>query len=422
MKTDITHDSYLDTIRHKVTRNFCVFCFALALLAIPASFMARDRSTLIINTIGVFFYAVPLIVLWKTKQYRTAAAIFICIATAATMVNAVAANFDINLPTVVWYFVYLVFADLVLNVGWAVGIAAVGLVSVSLFAVLHLEGLNRLNQELVEESIIIGSPIALLVAFVALLYLLTIYKKLRDKILSNLVTTNMEKNQLIGAMSHDLRNYLGAITGVTSMIRYDLTTSAAKPTPEILTGNLDIIDRAASKALTLVEDVIGAVRDKAETGKNIYFEDLDLHDFIAPIFQRYQVLAQMKGVSFIKGAQSEHARVSINKVAFSRVIENLLSNALKFSRKGDTVTVATSLEPGFIVISVADTGIGIPEEIRGALFEQYTKAGRPGTAGETSIGLGLSIVKKLVELHNGTIRLESQEGKGTTFFIRLKGI
>jgi two-component system sensor histidine kinase VicK len=96
--------------------------------------------------------------------------------------------------------------------------------------------------------------------------------------------------------------------------------------------------------------------------------------------------------------------------------------ALKFSRKGDTVTVATSCEPGYAVISVADTGIGIPEEIKGALFEQYTNSGRSGTAGEKSIGLGLSIVKRLVELHNGTIRFESQEEKGTTFYIRLKGI
>jgi two-component system sensor histidine kinase VicK len=69
-----------------------------------------------------------------------------------------------------------------------------------------------------------------------------------------------------------------------------------------------------------------------------------------------------------------------------------------------------------------DTGIDIPDDIKGTLFEQYTKSGRPGTAGEKSIGLGLSIVKRLVEQHNGTIRFESQEGKGTTFFIRLKGV
>ena len=111
--------------------------------------------------------------------------------------------------------------------------------------------------------------------------------------------------------------------------------------------------------------------------------------------------------------------MAINKDRFSRAIENLLSNATKFSRKDDTITISTRCSGGPVVISVADTGIGIPQELRDKIFEPFTKAGRAGTADEKSIGLGLSMVKKTVHLHGGNIRFESEVGKGSTFFIQL---
>ena len=86
--------------------------------------------------------------------------------------------------------------------------------------------------------------------------------------------------------------------------------------------------------------------------------------------------------------------MAINKDRFSRAIENLLSNATKFSRKDDTITISTRCSGGTVVISVADTGIGIPQELRDKIFEPFTKAGRAGTADEKSIGLGLSMEKK----------------------------
>ena len=74
---------------------------------------------------------------------------------------------------------------------------------------------------------------------------------------------------------------------------------------------------------------------------------------------------------------------------------------------------------GLVTISVADTGIGIPPDLRDKIFDQYGKAGRTGTDGEKSIGLGMSIIKRIVEQHGGSIWFESEPGKGTTFYIKL---
>ena len=130
-------------------------------------------------------------------------------------------------------------------------------------------------------------------------------------------------------------------------------------------------------------------------------------------------MGRQKEVTFYLSPKSERGNVKISKEKFSRVIENLFSNALKFSRNGDTVTLSVKTSENNVIISVADTGIGIPSELHDKIFDQYTKAGRQGTAGEKTIGLGMSIAKKLVEQHHGTLWFESEPEKGTTFYIKL---
>jgi signal transduction histidine kinase len=413
-------DEHFDDMRFRVTRNFCIFCFALALLAIPSSSFAKDRTTLIINSIGVFFYVIPMVIALKPGRYTLAAKCFICVAMTATFINAVAANLDISLPTTVWYFVYLVFAHLVLNLSWAIAVGGMGLVSVTIFSVLRHMGLNRVNPNLMDNSLVVGSPIALFVAFIALLYLLTVYKRLRDEMVKKLLESNREKNQLVGIMSHDLRNYLGVINPISSIIRDTMKDCTDQQIARETISNLTLVEQASSQAMKMVTEVLEVTRNEAE--KMIFLEEKEITSFIAPIFQRYEVLARSKGVRFVMATDSAQAMVAINKDKFSRVIENLLSNATKFTRHGDTVTVSTRCSGRTVVIAVADTGIGIPADIQEKVFEPFTKAGRSGTANEKSIGLGLSIVKKIVHAHGGTIRFESENGKGTTFSIQLAAV
>ncbi|HPA63560.1 MAG TPA: ATP-binding protein [Spirochaetota bacterium] len=114
---------------------------------------------------------------------------------------------------------------------------------------------------------------------------------------------------------------------------------------------------------------------------------------------------------------------NVNRVKFSRVMDNLISNALKFTHYGGSIRIEIKqIQNEEILISIADTGIGIPASLQDDLFKPYTVSGREGTSNEKSTGLGLSITKEIVELHCGKIWFESKEGKGTTFFIILPGI
>jgi two-component system sensor histidine kinase VicK len=101
------------------------------------------------------------------------------------------------------------------------------------------------------------------------------------------------------------------------------------------------------------------------------------------------------------------------------VINNLISNSLKFTPDGGTISINLEERGEVVRISVSDTGIGIPEEYRESLFDKFSKARRPGLRGEASVGLGMSIIKTIVEWHQGKIWFDTEVNRGTTFCIEI---
>ena len=115
----------------------------------------------------------------------------------------------------------------------------------------------------------------------------------------------------------------------------------------------------------------------------------------------------------------EKIYVDLDEDKFFQVINNLISNALKFTHDQGKISIRLHEEELCVLISVIDDGIGIPEEHHKDLFQEYTPARRKGLKGEQSHGLGMSIIKTIVEWHQGTIWFQSTVNKGTTFFIKI---
>lgn len=116
---------------------------------------------------------------------------------------------------------------------------------------------------------------------------------------------------------------------------------------------------------------------------------------------------------------ADTAAALINPEKFSRIIDNLLSNAVKFCNPGDSIKVTTENRESDILLKVSDTGIGIPEEQLPNIFDKYSnEIRRTGTEGESSIGLGLNIVKHFVDLHGGSISAKSEDGNGSEFTVK----
>lgn len=117
--------------------------------------------------------------------------------------------------------------------------------------------------------------------------------------------------------------------------------------------------------------------------------------------------------------QTEPVTISANYDKLWRVINNLLGNAIKFSQEGTVINVSLAKKGTKALISIKDEGIGISSEIKDQVFDPFTHFKRPGTKGEESFGLGLSISKHIIESHGGKLWFESEVGKGSIFYIEL---
>lgn len=233
----------------------------------------------------------------------------------------------------------------------------------------------------------------------------------KNKELNNL---NQQKNQLLGMAAHDLRNPLSIILGYSDLLQSHLK---GKIESELL-RMLDRIKNSSSFMLQLINDLLDISIIESGT-VNLHLSQANLSELIEENIVFLREIAEKKNIklSFLSNKLLPPILCDANKI--SQIIHNLVGNAIKFSKPGDTVQI--SLEPSekYIIMAVKDHGMGIPPESKERLFQPFSKVSAIGTAGEKGTGLGLAIAHKIVAEHKGKIWVESQVNKETTFFVSL---
>jgi two-component system OmpR family sensor kinase len=224
-----------------------------------------------------------------------------------------------------------------------------------------------------------------------------------------------EKNQLLGMAAHDLRNPLGVIVGVAELLSEELAASLTEDNRELLSGLI----RSAEYMLALINDLLDY--SKVEAGRlELQLAPVDLASLLRQNVAFNAILAGKKGINLrfqIAGAPPPLINLDSRRV--QQVINNLISNALKFSHSGTTVTVTMRASAAEVTVEVADQGQGIASDELGKLFKPFSSTRTRSTAGEKDTGLGLAIAHRIVQAHGGGIRVESEPGRGTTFFVTL---
>ena len=237
-------------------------------------------------------------------------------------------------------------------------------------------------------------------------------KQLRDTI-AKLEAMDKAKDDYLAACSHDLKSPLSSIIGFTELV---IEESSDDQTKEDLTRVL-----ASGRVLAeLIDNILEINRIQSEF-KSMDLQPIRLGDIAKKSVELNQGLADRKGVQLeIKGIGVPHeATVNGNELGLTRVVNNLISNALKFTPKGGTVRVVLELQIDSNRLLVEDTGIGMDTATRRRLFRRFTKASRTGTSGEAGTGLGLSIARDIIDNHKGTITVESEVNKGSRFIVEL---
>jgi two-component system, OmpR family, sensor kinase len=229
---------------------------------------------------------------------------------------------------------------------------------------------------------------------------------------AELTRLNELKNQFLGMAAHDLRNPL---QGILSCAEFLIDETAGKLDPS-QAGFLSLIRDQSKYMSNLVNDLLDVTA--IESGKlQLELQPVDLVLLAQTNLARNRLIAARKNITLdFQADPIPPALLDASKI--EQVFDNLLTNAIKFSPTGAHVQMAISLSGEKILLRVHNPGTGISPEQISHLFQPFQR-GRKGTAGEKSIGLGLTIVKRIVEGHGGKIWLESQPGIGTTFFVSL---
>jgi signal transduction histidine kinase len=222
---------------------------------------------------------------------------------------------------------------------------------------------------------------------------------------------NELKNRHLGIAAHDLRNPLSSIRGMSQML---VDTELDQETQRRF---LDSIYRVSNQMLTLINDLLDIA--VIESGKfELKLEEGVLSELATERAELAARVAERKDIA-IETAIEETTSLPFDRDRMAQVLDNLLSNAIKFSSEGTVVRVSCRDLDGRVEVAVTDQGPGIPPKDLDNLFGVFQKASASPTSGEKSTGLGLSIVKNIVEAHNGNIAVESEVGVGSTFTVTI---
>lgn len=227
---------------------------------------------------------------------------------------------------------------------------------------------------------------------------------------------NRAKSDFLANMSHELRTPLNSVLGFSELMKDELMGPIGSARYKHYAESIHL---SAAHLLEIINDILDL--SKVETGsQELREQKVDLHQVVHTCQRIIAPRAAEAALSFEIGSTQGLPCVWADKTVLNQILLNLLTNAVKFTPAGGRVTFRAATEDdGAVCFTVADTGIGIAEEDRERVLEPFTQVAPADSRGHRGTGLGLSLTKSLVELHGGTLRIESDLGAGTTAVVLL---
>lgn len=222
------------------------------------------------------------------------------------------------------------------------------------------------------------------------------------------------KNAVLEILSHDLKGSIAMINTMNGEVREYAKAQGNEQVNEYTR----LIGQICRNNLGMIHSLLDT-EFLESAAVELVRKRLDLVENIQAVFNEYKHSERLLDRNFHLSSASESVYVEVDEALLTQVFNNLLSNAVKFTRDGGSVTVSLEENKERVLVCVRDDGVGIPRHLQPALFDRFTKARRPGIKGEEATGLGMSIVKRIIELHGGRIWVESEESEGTSVFFSI---
>ena len=220
---------------------------------------------------------------------------------------------------------------------------------------------------------------------------------------------NRAKSEFLAAMSHELRTPLNAIIGFSEILRDEILGTINDEQKELVID----IRTSGNHLLAMINDILDL--SKIEAGKmDLQLENFSVKEVVTEVNTIVNALANKKQIQLTLEFD-EDVTIEADKIKFKQILYNLLSNAIKFTDKAGKVTTKFEVTSSALLGSVTDTGVGISPQNREKLFQPFTQLDASSTRAQSGTGLGLALTNRLIQLHGGKIRVESEINKGSTF-------
>ena len=221
---------------------------------------------------------------------------------------------------------------------------------------------------------------------------------------------NFDKDLIQAAVAHDLRSPLNNILSLSSILADQLDETGADK------AVLQMIEDSAERGQRLIDDLLES-NELQDDNLSLNIEATNVSDLLTEIFTN--IKKTEKDTRLDLAIEDDEIIAQLDRSRFSRAIDNLINNARKFTPTDGEILVRMAKSDSHLTIAIKDSGIGIPADLQPILFDRFSKAKRRGLNGEKPHGLGMSIVKTIIDLHQGTIDVDSEVDLGTTFSLTL---
>jgi len=238
------------------------------------------------------------------------------------------------------------------------------------------------------------------------------------RIKANLEQTIISRDTLYSVIAHDLRSPLSSLKMMNNAILMMVNKEQVGADSYEM---LEMMDQTSEKIYLLLDNLLRWAKNRLNRD-SAFMQETDINSIISSQISIYESAAKQKGLTLIMKDLDKPLVGIIDIDMVKAIIRNLVSNALKFTNKGDTITICTEVDGDYVKGSVSDTGVGIKMEDQDKVLDVNTNYTKFGTKNEKGTGLGLLLVKDFVNSHRGKLWFESVEGEGSTFFFTLKAL
>lgn len=234
----------------------------------------------------------------------------------------------------------------------------------------------------------------------------------KNDIMHHIKASLVQQKLKVQSAAHDLKNPLASIKMIATLLDENLKLTENRELVQYLTQSCDFAQKIIDEILVTEQIADGAA----------LFSEEDFDGLVEGCLPFFSKELQQKKISLSKKLAFGKS-VLIDRMKFERVIHNLVSNSIKFCHRNGAITISTASFGGMLQFTVKDNGIGIPKHLQEKVFDRFTVARRTGTEGEQSTGLGMHIIRHIVQMHGGHIKLDSDGLNGTSvsIFLNLTG-